>query len=224
MGPRARDLLSQLTDADLANAAFPFGTSQEIDLGFARARASRITYVGELGWELYLPTEFAQDVYDVLVEAGAPFGLKLAGYHAMNSLRIEKAYRHWGHDVTEEDTPDEAGLSFAVKLNKARDFIGREALRRRRESPLSRRLAQITLEDARPLLYHNEPVWQDGRLVGRIASGMFGHTIGRAIGLGYVAADAAMDGAFGVEIAGRIWPARAHLKPVYDPGGARVRM
>jgi len=224
MGPRSRDLLSQLTDADLCNAAFPFGTSQEIDLGFARARASRITYVGELGWELYLPTEFAQAVYDAVVEAGAPFGLKLAGYHAMNSLRIEKAYRHWGHDVTEEDTPDEAGLAFAVKLNKSSDFIGREALERRRRSPLARRLAQFTLDDENPLLYHNEPVYQDGRLVGRIASGMFGHTIRRAIGLGYVAADVAIDGPFEIEIAGRRWPARAHLRPVYDPGGARVRM
>jgi 4-methylaminobutanoate oxidase (formaldehyde-forming) len=224
MGPRSRDLLSQLTDADLANAAFPFATSQEIDLGFARARASRITYVGELGWELYLPTEFAQDVYDRLVEAGAAFGLNHAGYHAMNSLRIEKAYRHWGHDITEEDTPDEAGLGFAVKLNKARDFIGREALLRRREKPLARRLAQIVLEDEAPLLHHNEPVLQDGRLVGRIASGMFGHTIGRAVGLGYIGTQAALDAPFEVEIAGRRWPARAHLKPVYDARGERLRL
>ncbi len=231
MGPRARDVLGTLTDVDLSNAAFPFGTSQEIDLGFARARASRITYVGELGWELYLPTEFVQGVYDLLVEEGAAFGLKLAGYHALNSLRIEKAYRHWGHDITEEDTPDEAGLAFAVKLNKRRDFLGREALLRRREQGLRRRLAQFVIQDEAPMLYHNEPVFREGRLVGRIASGMFGHTVGRAIGLGYVenggeivTADWVLSGAYEIEIAGRRWPARAHLKPVYDSEGRRPRM
>jgi 4-methylaminobutanoate oxidase (formaldehyde-forming) len=230
MGPRARELLSTLTDADLSNAAFPFGTSQEIDLGFARARASRITYVGELGYELYLPTEFVQGVFDVLVEAGGPFGLKLAGYHAMNSLRMEKAYRHWGHDISEEDSPDEAGLSFAVKVDKRREFIGREAVLRRREEGLERRLAQFVLEDEGALLYHNEPIFREGRLVGRIASGMFGHTIGRAIGLGYVenegrevAPDWVVGGAYEIEIAGRRCAARAHLAPVYDPKGLRVR-
>ena len=222
MGPKSREVLAQLTDADLSNAAFPFGTSQEIDLGFARARASRITYVGELGWEIYVPTEFAQHVYDALVEAGAPHGLRLAGYHAMNSLRIEKAYRHWGHDITEEDLPDEAGLSFAVKLNKSREFIGREALLRRKGPP-RRRLVQFVLEDDKPLIYHNEPVFRDGRQVGRIASGMFGHTIGRAIGLGYVET-AEPEGLYEVEIAGRRWPARGHLKPVYDPMSLRVRL
>jgi 4-methylaminobutanoate oxidase (formaldehyde-forming) len=230
MGPRARELLSTLTDADLSNAAFPFGTSQEIDLGFARARASRITYVGELGYELYVPTEFVQGVFDVLVEAGGPFGLKLAGYHAMNSLRMEKAYRHWGHDISEEDSPDEAGLSFAVKIDKRREFIGREAVLRRREEGLKRRLAQFVLEEEAPLLYHNEPIFREGRLVGRIASGMFGHTVGRAIGLGYVEdegrevpPDWVLAGAYEIEIAGRRCAARAHLAPVYDPKGRRVR-
>ncbi|MDE3177341.1 MAG: GcvT family protein [Pseudomonadota bacterium] len=230
MGPRARETLARLTDADLSNSAFPFATSREIDLGFARARASRITYVGELGWELYLPTEFAAGVYDALVTEGAAFGLKLCGYHAMNSLRMEKAYRHWGHDVTEEDSPDEAGLAFAVKLNKAPDFVGRDAALRRHAQGVRRRLAQFVLEDDGPLLFHNEPVFRDGRLVGRIASGMFGHTIGRAIGLGMVdnggeivTPDWLTSGAYEIDVAGRRWPARAHLKPVYDPDGARVR-
>jgi 4-methylaminobutanoate oxidase (formaldehyde-forming) len=230
MGPKARDVLAQITDADLSNAAFPFAASQEIDLGFARARASRITYVGELGWELYVPTEFVQGVYDALIEAGSAFGLRLAGYHAMNSLRIEKAYRHWGHDVTEEDAPDEAGLGFAVKLNKSRPFIGRDALLRRRGAGVRRRLAQFVLEDETALLHHNEPVFRDGRLVGRIASGMFGHTIGRAIGLGYVenggeivAAEWITAAPYEIEIAGRRFSARAHVKPVYDPMGMRVR-
>jgi 4-methylaminobutanoate oxidase (formaldehyde-forming) len=217
MGPRSREVLAKLTDADLSNAAFPFGTSQEIDLGYARARASRITYVGELGWELYVPTEFVQGVYDSLIETG----VTLAGYHAMNSLRMEKAYRHWGHDITDEDTPDEAGLAFAVKPQKSRPFIGREALLRSREKPLKRRLVQIVLEDDKPLIYHNEPVFRDGRQVGRIASGMFGHTVARAIGLGYLEGEP--EGPCEVEIAGRRFAATAHLKPVYDPKGTRVR-
>ena len=130
--PRAA--VATLTDADLSNEAFPFGTSQVIDLGYARIRArSRITYVGELGWELYVPTEFVQSVFDAIVDAGAAFGLRLAGYHAMNSLRMEKAYRHWGHDITDEDTPLEAGLGFAVAWSKPGGFIGREALLRQRE-------------------------------------------------------------------------------------------
>ena len=124
-------------------------------------RASRITYVGELGWELYVPTEFVQNVFDVLIEAGRPHGLKLAGYHALNSLRMEKAYRHWGHDITDEDTPFEAGLGFAVAFDN-RDFIGREALLRRRGSIPKRRLVQFALSDPDAMLYHNEPVWRDG--------------------------------------------------------------
>jgi 4-methylaminobutanoate oxidase (formaldehyde-forming) len=230
MGPRARDLLAPLTDADLSNAAFPFATSQVIDLGFARVRASRITYVGELGWELYVPNEFAQGVYDAIVADGEALGLKLAGYHALNSLRMEKAYRHWGHDITDEDTPLEAGLGFAVAWDKKGSFIGRDALLRQKERGLTRRLAQFSLEDPTPLLYHNEPIWRDGRLVGRVTSGMFGHTIGRAIGLGYVASDGASIGAdfitsgrFEIEIAGVRVPAKASLKPLYDPAGARVK-
>lgn len=129
MGPRSRDLLQTLTSTDLSNAAFPFATSQVIDLAYARVRATRITYVGELGWELYIPTEFVQSVYDALCDRGADFGLRHAGYHAMNSLRIEKAYRHWGHDITDEDTPIEAGLGFAVALDKPGGFIGQDVIR-----------------------------------------------------------------------------------------------
>ena len=230
MGPRARDLLQLLTDADLSNEAFPFATSQVIDLGYARVRASRITYVGELGWELYIPTEFAQGVYDVISEAGRPFGLKLAGYHAMNSLRIEKGYRHWGHDITDEDSPLEAGLSFAVAMGKPGGFIGREALLRRKERGLTRRLVQFVMQDVEPLLYHNEPILRDGEIVGRITSGMFGHTIGRAIGLGYVenggevvTLEFIQGSRFEIEVAGARLGAKASLKPLYDPEGLRVK-
>ena len=230
MGPRSRELLATLTDADLSTAAFPFATSRLIDLGYARVRASRITYVGELGYELYVPTEFAQSVFDVIVEAGQPVGLRLAGYHALNSLRLEKAYRHWGHDIGDEDTPLEAGVGFAVAWNKAVDFIGREALRRQREAGVQRRLVALALEETDPLLYHNEPIWRDGELVGRITSGMFGHTVGAALGLGYItnrdgvaSAEWIRAGRYEVEVAMQRVPARISLRPFYDPSGERVR-
>jgi 4-methylaminobutanoate oxidase (formaldehyde-forming) len=229
MGPRARALLARLTDADLSNGAFPFLTSREIWLGPARVRASRVTYVGELGWEVYVPTDLATGVYDALVAAGQDLGLRHAGYHAMDSLRIEKAYRSWGHDLGSEDTPLEAGLGFAVRLDKKVQFLGRDALLAQREKPLGRRLVVFTLEDEEPLLYHDEPILRDGVLVGRITSGAYGHTIGRAIGLGYVAhADGVTDafiesGRWELEIACDRHRARAQLSPPYDPKSLRVR-
>ncbi|MFZ5854401.1 MAG: GcvT family protein [Chloroflexota bacterium] len=230
MGPRSRELLSSLSDADLSNAAFPFATAREIDLGFAFVRAARVTYVGELGWELYVPTEFATHVYDTIVAAGDAFGLRHAGYHALDSLRIEKAYRHWGHDITDEDTPLQAGLGFAVAWHKAGGFIGREALLRQREQGIRRRLVVLTLEDPEPLLYHNEPIWRDGRLVGRITSAAFGHTIGRSVGLSYVTRedgpvteDWLRAGRFEVEVALERLPARASLRAPYDPANERIR-
>jgi 4-methylaminobutanoate oxidase (formaldehyde-forming) len=230
MGPKSRALLQSLTDADLSTAAFPFGTSRIIDLGYARVRASRITYVGELGYELYIPTEFAQSVYDVIVAAGAPCGLRLAGYHALNSLRIEKAYRHWGHDISDEDTPLEAGLGFAVGWEKAGGFVGREALLAQRAGGVRRRLAAFALGRADRLLYHNEPIWRNGKLVGKISSGMFGHTVGAALGLGYVANggeivsnDWVASGHYEIEVAAERVPARVSLRPFYDPAGERVK-
>ena len=227
-GPRSRDLLSTVADADFSNAAFPFGTSREVDLGFGRVRATRITYLGELGWELYVPTELAAHVHETIIEAGAAFDLRPVGYHALNSLRIEKAYRHWGHDITDEDTPLEAGLGFAVAWDKAGGFTGREALLRQRESGIGKRLVTFVLDDPQPLLYHNEPIWRDGRLVGKITSGMFGHTIGRAIGLGWVAgedlANAAILGSrYELEVAAQRFAATPHLRPPYDPSGARIK-
>jgi glycine cleavage system T protein len=230
MGPRSRELLATLTDADLSTAAFPFATSRIIDLGYARVRASRITYVGELGYELYIPAEFAQSVYEVIVSAGKAFGLRLAGYHALNSLRMEKAYRHWGHDIGAEDTPLEAGLQFAVAWNKAGGFVGLEALSKQREAGLRRRLVAVALNDADHLLYHNEPIWRDGELVGKVSSGMFGHTLGVALGLGYIANGSAPvsaewigAGQYEVEVAAERVPARISLQPFYDPSSARVK-
>lgn len=230
MGPNARRLLSGLTDADLSNEAFPFATSQIIDLGYARVRASRITYVGELGWELYIPTEFAQGVFDAIMDAGTTEGLQPAGYHAMNSLRTEKGYRHWGHDITDEDTPLEAGLGFAVAWNKKAQFIGRDALMRQKEHGIRRCLVQVALTDPSELLYHNEPIWRDGQLVGRITSGMFGHTLGRPLGMGYIEsrdevanADFVRSGRYEVEIAGKRLPADVQLRSFYDPTNQRVK-
>jgi len=231
MGPRSRELLATLTDADLSTAAFPFATSRRIDLGYARIRASRITYVGELGYELYIPTEFAQSVYDVIIAAGEGFGLRHAGYHALNSLRMEKAYRHWGHDIGDEDTPLEAGLAFAVAWDKPGGFVGREALCRQREAGVQRRLVSLALEGSDRLLYHNEPIRRDGELVGHITSGMFGHTLGSALGLGYLAnrRAAASDewiaaGHYEVEVAAERIPARVSQRAFYDPASERVRI
>ena len=226
MGPNARALLQSLSPNDLSHESFPFANSREIELGYAVVRAARITYVGELGWELYIPTEFTAGVYDTIVEAGEPFGLVHAGYHALDSLRIEKAYRHWGHDITDEDTPLEAGLGFAVKFDKPGGFIGRDALLKEKAAGSAKRLLQFLLLDPQPLLYHNEPIWHDDVLVGHVTSGAYGHTLGGAIGLGYVDSARAPnppDGGFSVEVAGDRIPAEASSRPMYDPGNRRIR-
>ncbi len=226
MGPKSRDLLQSLSPDDLSHEAFPFAHSREIELGHALVRASRITYVGELGWELYIPAEFTLGVYEAIVEAGGEFGLAHAGYHALDSLRMEKAYRHWGHDITDEDTPLEAGLGFAVKFDKAGGFIGREALLRQEQTGVKRKLLQFRLLDPEPLLYHDEPVWQGDTLVGHITSGAFGHTLGGAVGLGYVDLEKAPEaeaGDFSIEVAGEHYPAEASAKPMYDPDNRRIR-
>jgi 4-methylaminobutanoate oxidase (formaldehyde-forming) len=235
MGPRARDLLSRVTATDLSNQAFPFGWVRQIEIAGAAALAVRISYVGELGWELYMAPHAAVVLYDAVVEAGRDVGLAHGGFHALDSLRCEKGYRHWGHDIGPEDTPFEAGLGFAVRLDKPTHFIGRDALWRQREEidkaggPL-RRLVQFTLDDPGPVLLRDEPIRRDGALVGRITSGAYGHTLGRSVGMGYVARDGApitdayvTGGKFDIEIAGARVPASPHLRPPRDPGGERVR-
>ena len=229
MGPNSRTFLQGLTSADLSNDAFPFATAREIELGYARVRAARITYVGELGWELYIPTECAAGVYDVIEQAGKAVDLAQCGYHALNSLRIEKGYRHWGHDITDEDTPIEAGLGFAVKFSKEMHYNGRERLMRQKEEGVSKRLVTFVLEDTNRLLYHNEPIFRNGEIVGYITSGMFGHTIGAAIGMGYVnhadgvSADFVSAGKYELEVAGERLSARATLRPLYDPENERIK-
>ena len=229
-GPEARNIVAPLTDADLSNEAFPFGTLQEIDIGYARSIAVRRTYMGELGWELYVPTEFALGTFDTLWDSGGPRGLVPAGYHAMNSLRMEKAYRHWGDDIAEEDTPLQAGLSWGVAFDKPGGFIGHDALVAQRESGVDRRLVQFRLDDPEPMLYHDEPVYRDGVLVSRITSGMYGHTVGGALGMGYVGCESGtsraqvIEGKFEVDVNGTKVPATASFRPFYDPDSLQVRL
>ena len=233
-GPGARDLLQPLTTADLSNETFPFGTAQLIELGMALVRAHRISYVGELGWEIYIPTEFARHVFERIMATGKPHGLQLVGLHAMDSLRLEKAYRHFGHDIGDEDHVLEAGLGFAVKVDKPRgtfgEFLGRDAVLAKRNAGLARRLVQFKLSDPEPLLYHTEPVLRDGQVVGHLSSGAYGHTLGAAVGLGYVTcrpgepAEELLSTRYEIEVAGDRVPADASLRPFYDPASSRIRM
>jgi glycine cleavage system T protein len=227
MGPHARDLLARVSPDDPGNAAHPFGCAREIELGLGLARAHRISYVGELGWELFVSADQAAHAIETLLEAGAGLGLTLCGMHALDSCRLEKGFRHFGHDITDEDHVLEAGLGFAVKPEKG-DFIGRDAVLHRRAAGLSRRLVQFRLDDTEPMLFHNEAVVRDGRIVSILTSGGYGHALGGAVGLGYVpcpgesAADV-LASTYEIEIAGRRHPARAALRPMYDPTAERMR-
>ncbi|HEX2724694.1 MAG TPA: FAD-dependent oxidoreductase, partial [Beijerinckiaceae bacterium] len=229
-GPRSRELLQSLTSADLSNEAFPFRTAREIDIAYARVLCIRITYVGELGYELFIPAEQAAHVYDRIVAAGLPFGLRHAGLKALASLRMEKGYRDYGHDIDNTDDPFSVGLGFAVDLKKP-DFIGREAaLARKGAGPMTRRLAQVLVKDPEPLLFHAEVVRRDGRPVGYVRAGSYGHTLGGAVGLAMIEAGEPIDAAYltnatwQVDIAGKLYPADVSLKPLYDPDMKRVRM
>lgn len=229
-GPNSRVLLQGLTDADFSNEAFPFGAARQVDLGYAKVIAIRMTYVGELGWELYIPSEFTTHVYDLIVAAGADHGLVHAGYHATNSLRLEKAFRHWGHDITDEDTPYEAGLSFAVAFDKPGGFIGREALLAQKAAGFGKRLVQFKLDDPEPLLYHDHPIFRDGEFVGHTTSGMYGHTVGAAIAMGYVTTPVDMPRAevleakFELKVNGVKFDATASFRPFYDPKSERPKL
>ncbi|GIF45535.1 4-methylaminobutanoate oxidase (formaldehyde-forming) [Asanoa ferruginea] len=232
-GPRSRALLQSVTSADLSDEAFPFRTAREIDLGFARVLCVRITYLGELGYELYIPAEQAVHVYDRLTAAGAGFGLRHAGLKALSSLRMEKGYRDYGHDIDNTDSVLEAGLGFAVALDKPGGFVGRDAvLARKAAGPLHRRLVQVLLTDPDPLLFHGEVVRRDGVPVGYVRAASYGFTLGGAVGLAMLERPAgeALDqkwldsGEWTVEVADRIVSARCSLRPMYDPQNARIRM
>ncbi len=229
-GPKSLDLLQAITAADLSNPVFPFHTAQEIDIGYARVLAKRQTFIGELGWELQIPSEFVQDVYDILMEAGKPLGLKQAGYHALEHLRCERAYREFVLDLAPDATPFEAGLGFIVKMDKPGGFQGREALLPQAGQVLSRRMVMFKLKDPEPALFHDELIRMNGEIVGYLSSGAYGFTLGSAVGMGYVkhpdgvTADLINDASFEIEIACETYQADASLKSFYDPAGARVKM
>jgi len=229
-GPKSRELLKRLTTSDVSKEAFPYMSAKEIDINYALVQCLRVTYEGELGFELYVPTEFSAHVYESVIEAGQDLGLKHAGFQALNSLRIEKAYREYGHDMDNTDTPLEAGLGFVVKFDKPGGFIGREALLRHKEGgPLKYRMVQFLLKDPEPLLFGDEVIYRDRQIVGYLQTGGYGFTLGGAIGLGFVQheEDASIEfinsGSYEIDIAGERYPARASLHPMYDPQNIRVR-
>ena len=223
MGPRSRELLSRLTPADLSNEGFPFFTSKEIQVRHAPALAIRASFVGELGWELYVPTEFAVHAYDAIVEAGADLGLRHAGYHALDSLRMEKGFVHVGHDVGPTDDPFTAGLGHVVKLEK--EFVGVEEARAAKESPGPYRLVGLKLEDPEPILLHGGSVIADDRVAGTVMSGAYAHTIGAAAGLAMVVTTLLTgdETTAQVDCAGTVVKATLSTRPLYDPTGSRMR-
>lgn len=228
MGPNSRTLLQAVSPNDFTNQGNPFGTAQEIEIGMALARAHRVTYVGELGWEIYVSSDMAAHVFEALHSACRDLNGRLCGMHMMDSCRIEKGYRHFGHDITCEDHVLEAGLGFAVKTDKP-DFIGRDAVLRKRENGLEKRLLQFRLKDREPLLYHNEPVLRDGEVVGYLSSGNYGHALGAAVGLGYVPCKGEtpaqmLSSSYEIDVAGTRVAAEASLKPLYDPKSERVKV
>ena len=227
MGPNARKLLQTVSPADFSNDANPFGTAQEIDIGMGRARVHRVTYVGELGWEVYISTDMAGHVFEVLHGAGKDMGAKLCGMHMMDSCRIEKGFRHFGHDITSEDHVLEAGLGFAVKTEKSA-FLGRDAVLRKKDEGLNARMVQFRLTDPEPLLYHNEPIVRDGQIVGYLSSGAYGHHLGGAMGLGYVPCKGqspadVLASTYEIDVMGTRVRAEASLRPMYDPKSERVK-
>lgn len=225
MGPDARDILAKASPNDFGNAAHPFGMAREIEVGMGLARAHRVTYVGELGWELYVSADQTAHVFETLIEARPD--LKLCGLHTLDSCRIEKAYRHWGHDITDEDHVLEAGLGFTVSRRKPA-FLGREAVLRKERQGLDRRMVQFRLKDPEPLLFHNEAIVRDGQIVGPVTSGNYGHFLGGAIGMGYVPAkgqtdDDILGSTYEIEVAGCRHAAIASLVPMHDPNSERVK-
>jgi 4-methylaminobutanoate oxidase (formaldehyde-forming) len=234
MGPSSRTLMGKLSTADISNESFPFGTAKLIEIAGVVCRAHRVTYVGELGWEIYAPTKNALIVFDAIRDAGRSSDLSFCGMHAMETCRTEKASRHSGHDVTDEDHVVEAGLGFAVKMKAAPsrfgDFIGKPAVAEKRRSGLIKRMMQFRLEDPMPLLFHHEPIWRNGKLAGYVTSGAFGHTVGAAVGLGYVACERGetkadmLASAYEIEIAGERCLAEPSFEPLYDPSSIRPRV
>ena len=231
MGPKSRDLLATLTTADLSDEAFGFSTSRLISLGYATVRATRITYVGELGWELYVPAEFAVGVYEDLMTAGAQFGVGRGGYYTIDSLRLEKGYRAFGRELTPSENPVEAGLLFACKLKTDIAFLGREALEKAKAQGPQRKLVGFKVDYPDAMLWGGELILRDGAVAGQVTSAAWGATVGSCVGLGYLrASDGAVinagwinDGTYEVNVGGQLYPVSVSLRSLYDPANEKVR-
>lgn len=228
-GPRSRELLGALTPANLSNEAWPFAALRRIELAAASIRMTRMSFTGEFGFELFVPVENALAVYESIADAGQAFGLVHCGHLALDACRLEKGYRHWGHDVGPHDTPLEAGLGFAVAWDKPGGFIGRDALLVQRRKGIRRRLLQFAVADAHPLLLHDEPVYRDGTLVGHTTSGGRGFRTGLSLCFAYVSCEPGtprselLGDGYEIGIAGERFPLRALARPAYDPHRARLR-
>jgi 4-methylaminobutanoate oxidase (formaldehyde-forming) len=229
MGPRSREVLAAVTDVDLSNEAFPFATCQDVIIAGAVVRALRVTFVGELGWELHIPSESALAVYDALMKAGQPLGLSNAGYRAIESLRLEKGYRIWGADLSPDYSPLEAGLGWALKLKSDVPFLGREALEKQKSSTLRKRLVFFSVDDPNVVLLGRETIYRDGQRVGWLSSGGFGYTLNKSVGMGYVRQESGVatefltTGSYELEVACQRVRCQLHLRPLYDPDNARVK-
>ena len=229
MGPEARTVLAGIVEGEIDNESFPFGHCREIFVAGAPVRALRVTFVGELGWELHVPSEYMCTVYDALCESGSASGLRDAGYRAIDSLRLEKGYRVWATDIGSDYTPDEAGLGFAVSLKKVADFVGRAAVEQQREAPLTKRLATFTVDDPDAILLGRETIYRNGERVGYLSSGGYGYTVGKSIGLGYVrnaegvGDDYLRSGDYEIEVRMRRFPAALHMRALYDPENTRIK-
>jgi len=230
MGPKSREVLSTLTDTSLTNDCFPFGTFQEIYVGGHLVRALRVSYVGELGWELHIPTDTAVMVYNCLIRAGEPHGIRNSGYRAIWNLRMEKRYLSWGHDISNKETPLEANLGFAVKLNTKVEFLGREALENQKKQGVRKRLVQFTIDDSSVSLFGGENIYRNGELVGDITSGGYSYTLSKGLGLGYVSWDGGKittdylkNGIYEIDTGAQRVPAQISLEVLYDPKGHKMR-
>ncbi|WP_232209651.1 aminomethyltransferase family protein [Rhodobacter ferrooxidans] len=229
MGPEARDILARVCPDDLSNEGFPFGTARRISVARCPVLALRVTYVGELGWELHMPTDVAVTVYEALMQAGAGLGLVNAGYRAIETLRLEKGYRAWGADIGPDHTPVEAGLAWACKMKSGIPFIGRDAVAAQLAHGVKKRLVGFTVSDPTVILLGRETIFRNGERVGWLSSGGFGHTIGHPIGYGYLrnpdgVTDAWMAlGHYELEVASERVPCHLHLAPLYDAGNAKVK-
>ena len=228
MGPNSRKLLSQITNVSLENESFPFGLSKKINIANVEVRASRVTYVGELGWEMYMPMNKMPNEYKSIIEIGKDYKMLHCGYHALNSLRLEKGYCHWGHDIGDEETPLEAGLGFAVSYDKDVDFIGKEALLKQKKEGIKKRRLNFAIENPDIMLYHDEPIWVNGDRMGEITSAMFCHTVGSSVGLGLINCPDGFDsgivdsGDFEIEVACEKYKAKASLSAFYDPKRKKI--